>query len=132
MNRINHFLQNMNPTLKELLLGIVLWGIIFSLVFVWFADLKVSFILSLWAGVGGAALMAVHMCSFIEDSLELTQDDAVKHMRKGTMIRILAVMVLFVLAWRLHGNMIGIFLGLFTLKLAAYIQPLLHKIRDRK
>ena len=127
MNRINDFLRGMNPTLRELICGIVLWGILFSLAFVWFADSRISFLLSLWAGNFLAAGMAVHMCVSIENSLDLASDDAVKHMRRGTALRMLAAMALFVLAWRLRGNVIAVFLGLITLKLGAYMQPLLHR-----
>ena len=132
MNRIRDAIRKINPTLPELICGIFLWGIILSLALVWFMQSRISFVLSLAVGVVAAALMAVHMYIVIEDSLELTQDDAVKHMRKGTVLRILMMIILFVLTWRLHGNVIGMFLGLFTLKLGAYTQPLIHKVFQRK
>ena len=127
MNRISNYFGKMNHALKELLCGVFLWGIVLGLVFVWSFESRISFLGSLAAGVLAAAGMAFHMCLFIEDSLELTQDDAVKHMRKGTVLRTLAAMALFVLAWRQHGSVVAVFLGLFTLKLAAYTQPLIHK-----
>lgn len=128
MDRMFNFFRRMNQTLKEIICGVLLWGIVFALVFVWFSESRAAFLLSLAAGVCGAVGMAVHMCCFIEDSLELTQDDAGKHMKKGTVLRMVAAMVLFTVVWRLHGNMIAVFLGLFTLKLGAYTQPLVHKL----
>lgn len=131
MSRINKFLSAMHPTLKELLLGILLWGIVIGLATVWFASPRLPFVLSIAAGMLAAAGMAVHMCAFIEDALELPGEDAVKHMRKGAVLRTLAALALFVAAWRLGGNVVGIFLGLFTLKLGAYSQPLLHRAAEK-
>lgn len=131
MSRGSELLGKMNPTLKELLIGIFVWGLLIGGIAVWFAASRISFVLSLAVGVAGAAGMALHMCSFIEDSLELAQKDAVRHMRKGTVLRTLAALVLFVLAWRLHGSVVGVFLGLLTLKLGAYSQPLVHRAVER-
>lgn len=128
MERIKHFLRKLHPTLKEMICGILLWGLLFALAFVWFSDSEIVFLLSLFAGVLGAAGMAFHMCWFIEDSLELTQEDASRHMKKGAVLRIVAAMLLVVLVWWLHGDIIAIFLGLFTLKLGAYTQPLIHRL----
>lgn len=128
MNRIDNFLHKMNPTLKELISGIFLWGLVLAGLLVWGAESPAAFAASLTAGVLAAAGMAIHMCCYIEDSLELTQEDASKHMKKGTLLRILAAMGMFVLVWLLHGSVVGVFLGLLTLKLGAYIQPVIHKI----
>lgn len=129
MSRINDgFARKVNPTLIEMMLGIALWGVVLVLVFCWFADSRVSFVLSLAAGALAAAGLAVHMYVSIEDSLELPQDDAVKHMRRGTFLRTFVMMAMFVLAWKLHGSVAGMFLGLLTLKLGAYTQPLVHRV----
>lgn len=132
MERIKKFLGNLHPTLKELIGGILLWGLLLALALVWFADSKTAFFLSLFAGVLGAVGMAFHMCRFVEDSLELTQEDASKHMKKGVVLRTVAAMVLVVLVWRLHGDIIAVFLGLLTLKLGAYTQPLIHRLAGGK
>lgn len=132
MSRVRDFLRKSSPTLRELLVGILLWGVVLSVTTVWFADPRIPFLLSLWAGDLAAAGMAVHMYIRIEDSLELPSDDAVKHMRKGTALRLAAAMLLFVLAWRLRGSVVGIFLGLITLKLGAYTQPAVHKVLNKK
>ncbi|EET62606.1 hypothetical protein BRYFOR_05641 [Marvinbryantia formatexigens DSM 14469] len=131
MERIKRFCKNLHPTLKELLCGIFLWGLLLALVLVWFSDSKPAFLLSLFAGVLAAAGMAFHMCHFIEDSLELTQEDASRHMKKGTVLRIAAAMVLAVLVWLLDGDIVAVFLGLLTLKLGAYTQPLIHRLTGR-
>ena len=41
-----------DKVLKSLISGILLCGILFQAVFVWFSDAKVFFSLGLWIGVG--------------------------------------------------------------------------------
>lgn len=132
MNQINELFKKDNHTLRELLIGIFLWGILLSLLLACTGSFQMPFFVSLWAGVAGAALMAVHMARSIQQSLKMASDDAVKGMKKGTILRMAAVMALFVLAWRLRGDVPGVFLGLITLKLGAYTQPLTHKIMNKK
>lgn len=43
-----------DKVLKSLISGILLCGILFQAVFVWFSDAKVFFSLGLWIGVGVA------------------------------------------------------------------------------
>lgn len=131
MNRKSKFFQTMHPTLKELLVGICVWGIIFGAVFIWFAQSRLSFFLSLLAGVFVAGAMAFHMLRFVEDSLELPQEDASKHMAKGAAIRMAVIIALVLVFVKLEGNVLALFLGLLTLKLGAYTQPLTHRIIQR-
>lgn len=128
MRRIGERPGGVNSTLKELILGTVLWSAILGLALVWFAGSAAAFLFSLAAGMLTGVGMAVHMCRTIEESLDLPQKEAAKHMRVGTLLRMAAVLAVFFLVWRLHGSVPGAFLGVFSLKLGAYTQPLLHKL----
>lgn len=119
--------QDAVQTLKELVLGTVLWGIIICLIAVWFADSKLVFIVSMTAGVVGAVAMAVHMHRAIEYAMEMPDDSAGKYLRKQSVLRMGGAVVLILAAYYLRGNIVAIFLGLLTLKPGAYTQPLLHK-----
>ena len=50
-----------DKVLKSLISGILLCGILFQAVFVWFSDAKVFFSLGLWIGVGVAVFMPWHI-----------------------------------------------------------------------
>lgn len=128
MSRENKRFQTVNPTLKELLAGIFVWGILFGAVFIWFAQSRLSFFLSLLSGVFAAGGLAVHMFYFVEGALELPQEDASRHMVKGAAIRTAIIIALVLVFVKLKGNVLALFLGLLTLKLGAYTQPLMHKI----
>lgn len=120
-----------NPTLKEMILGIIFWGVVLGVLAGWFLSSETPFFLSLAAGVFMAAGMAVHMYVVIEQALDMPAQDAAKSMRRGSALRMAAVILLVLAVWRLHGSVPGVFFGIFTLKLGAYTQPLIHKIRRK-
>lgn len=124
------WLSEMNPTLRELILAILIWGVIFCLAFMWFASSKAAFAGGMAAGVVVAIFMALHMYRFIENAIDFPENDAMKYMAKGPVIRALVIILVVLAAWKLGGNLIAIFLGIMTLKIGAYTQPLLHKIID--
>lgn len=128
MKRRSDLFRKMNPTLRELILSVLVWGIFLGGTLVWLADSRISFVTGLAAGILTAVFMACHMYRFIESSLELSQEDAPKHMAKGTVIRILVIVIAVLAVWKLGGDVIALFLGLMTLKLGAYTQPVLHRM----
>lgn len=119
-------------TLKELMLGTVLCGILLVMLTVWFADSKLRFAASMATGILGAVAMAAHMYRSIEYAMEMPEESAGKYMRKQSMLRMLGAMALVLAAYWLGGNIIAIFLGLLTLKPGAYVQPLLHRFLSQK
>lgn len=129
MNVRNKQTQDLTQTLKELVAGTVLWALIICLVTVWFADSKFVFVVSMAAGAIGAVAMAVHMHRAIEYAMEMPDDSAGKYLRKQSVLRMGGAAVLILLAYYLKGNIVAIFLGLLSLKLGAYTQPLLHKLK---
>lgn len=125
-------IKSMSSVLKELILGILLCGLIFQISLVWLADSKLLYTTGLWIGVGISAFMAIHMNHSIENALDMPEEDAAGYSRKMYALRTAVVLVLFGAAcyFRL-GNVVAIFLGLFTLKFGAYLQPILHKMMQK-
>ena len=116
-----------DKVLKSLISGILLCGILFQAVFVWFSDAKVFFSLGLWIGVGVAVFMAWHIRYSLEDALDMS------HMYRMYGIRMAVVLVVFfITAYFEIGSMIGVLLGVMTLKVGAYMQPLLQKIKKKR
>lgn len=128
MNRKNDPFQNIDPTLRELILAVFMWGILLGVTLIWLADSRISFVSGLAAGVLGAVFMACHMYRFIGQSLDMSGEDASKHMAKGTVIRIVVIVIAVLAVWKLGANVPAFFAGVLTLKLGAYTQPLLHRM----
>ena len=127
MSKENRQTQDSVQTLKELVLGTILWAVIICLVTVWFSESRLIFVVSMAAGAASAVAMAVHMHRSIEYAMEMPGDSAGKYLRKQSVLRMGGAVVLILLAYYLKGNIVAIFLGLLALKPGAYTQPLLHK-----
>ncbi len=121
-----------NRTLMELLMGILAVGIVSQLFCLLFFEKYVYNAVGLWTGVAVAAGMAVHMQRSIEDGLDLMGDTGVKHMQKASATRMLvACVVMAVVLYYDWGNPLTLLLGVMALKLAAYMQPFMHRVLEK-
>ena len=133
--------DKINETLLELLIGILLWGVIWQAAGVWFVADKAGCSLGLWLGVVTAGLCAVHMYRALDLALDLPEKDAQKYVMSRNMMRYGLILldrwqnshyILLVLMITEAGNPLCCFLGVMGLKAAAYLQPVLHKVMKRR
>jgi len=118
-----------NETLKELIIGILFMSIIFQSSIVWFVEDKIGYSVGLWLGTAVAVFMAWHMWKTIDEVLDLSVGGAQKVMRKNSLLRYLVVtLALVALMITKMANPLAAFLGIMTLKVAAYLQPFTHKV----
>lgn len=119
-------------TLQELLLGIILLGVAIQIVVaIIFKDYLYNAI-GLWSGIAIACFTAIHMKRSIEDALDLGEQGATKYVRMAYLKRMLLSLVFMGIVIYFHlGNPITLLIGVFPLKVAAYLQPLLHKLFQR-
>lgn len=121
-----------NSTLIELLMGILVVGILCQLVCLLFFHQYAYNAIGLWVGIAIAAGMAIHMQRSIEDGLDLMGESGVKYMQKSSAIRMLAVCaVMAVVLYFDWGNPLTLIVGVMALKLAAYMQPLMHRVLEK-
>lgn len=118
-----------NAVLEELLIGIAAAGMIFQVTVIWLVKNKLSYTIGLWIGVLLAAFLARHMWKTLNGALDLEAAGAEKAMRKQSIIRYgIVTAVLGVLMCSEMGSPLAAFLGVMTLKVAAYLQPFTHKV----
>lgn len=116
-------------TLAELFVGITASALLFQGVIVWLVKDRLSYSIGLWIGAALAAGLAWHMWRTLDQALDLGEAGAQKQMRKQSVIRYGAVIcVLGVLMTTQAANPLAAFLGVMTLKVAAYLQPITHKV----
>ena len=120
-------------TLLELLIGIVLMGILIQIICIVVSKDYLYNAIGLWSGVAIACFMAIHMKRSIEDVLDLGEEGGVKRMRSTYLVRMTVVTIAMgvVIGFNL-GNPITMLFGVLTLKIAAYLQPYMHKILKRR
>ena len=123
--------KRIDPTLFDLCLGIFLYGILFQLVLLAFSR-KMTYNLGLWIGIILAAVGAVHMWWSIDRGMGQEAKQAVKTISTGNLVRYLALVVItFVLIYTDFANPIFMFCGYMGMKVSAYLNPWLCKIRSK-
>ena len=121
-------IKNISETLKELLTGIVLYGIIVEILGLCFSKQKGYFSIGLWIGILLAIAAAIHMWWGLDKGMELG-DGATKYLLSQNMIRYGVIVIAFgVLCLLDIGNPLAAFAGIMGLKAGAYLQPFTHKI----
>ena len=122
-----------NSTLKELLIGIGLVGILIQILCLFYCNNYLYYSIGLWAGILIAVGMVVHMQRSIEDGLDLMGDAGVKYMKKAYFMRpALAAIAIAVVLYFDWGNPLTLLLGIMTLKVSVFLQPWVHNILEKK
>lgn len=115
-------------TLRELFIGIVVYGVLLQVIPVWFVADKVSYSLALWIGIVTAVCMALHMYRTLDRAFSYMQN-AQKTVVVNSLLRYaVAIIVLLIVQYRGLGSPVVTFFGIMGLKAGAYLQPFVHKI----
>ena len=121
-------IKGINRALLELVLGILLLGIVIQSVGLFFVEEALKFSVAMWLGVAAAIVSAIHMYRSLDRALSMGMG-AYGAATKSAMIRYFG-WALFLGILMVTGilNPIHAFIGLLTLKVAAYLQPFTHKL----
>ena len=125
-------MDSLKRTVLELLIGIFLFGLLFELIGILIVEDKLSHSVGIGCGMLVATGMAIHMAYNINDALDWDAEQAAKALKKGSMMRYATVVLItMLLAYFKIGNVISCFLGIMSLKTAAYAQPFVHKVINK-
>lgn len=122
-------MRETKQTMYELIIGVVLCGILFLTGNI-FVSNRTAYTLGLLLGCTVAGGMSVHMYHSLEQAMLYDAENAAKKMRKGTVLRFLVMALALGAALVFPGriSVIGVALGVLSLKFSAYLQPLTHKV----
>ena len=131
--------RRINETLMELISGIVASGVviqviqvIISLVYDQLVGSVGAFAAGFWPGVKVGIGLAVHMYRSIDCALDMLSEDAEKYMRRAYLQRMVFIFIAAgIVGYFKFGYIMAFFLGVLCLKFGAYLQPLMHKIREK-
>lgn len=116
-------------TLLELLVGIIFLGLVIQIVCLFVSKNYLYNAIGLWTGIAVACFSAIHMKRSIEDALDFGEHQATKYVRGAYVKRMLITLVIMgVVVYFNVGNPIMLLIGVFPLKIAAYLQPFVHKL----
>ncbi|HKM03283.1 MAG TPA: ATP synthase subunit I [Lachnospiraceae bacterium] len=115
-------------TVGEMVLAMIVFGFLCELIGIWFVQKKLTYSIGLWIGIALAIGMALHMAWALERAMDLSGKQAVAKIRSSSLIRYSVVVILYaIVAGTKMGNPLATFLGIMSLKVSAYLQPLTHK-----
>ena len=122
-------MQETKQTLYELLAGVVLCFLLFLLGNI-FVSNRLAYTLGLLLGNTSAGVMSVHMYRSLEQAMLYDEKTAAKKVQKGTVLRYVILLAGLAAALLLpeYISIIGVALGVLSLKFSAYLQPLTHKV----
>ncbi len=127
-------MKNMNETLKDLIIGIVLSMIVVCIIGALVSNNKVAFILGDILGSIIAILLSIHLNATIARALDMNEEGAAKYTKKMSILRLIIMGCAVVVALTLPEvfNLIGTLLGILGLKISAYLQPLTNRFITKK
>lgn len=133
VNQTEIMLKRLNDALPGLVLGIIVYGIVVELTGVWFVTDKLRYTTGLAIGIGLAVGMAVNMAVVLQDAVDTYgESGAQRRIVAKSVLRYLVVVIVFLvmMKWNL-GNLFTAFIGVFGLKVSAYMQPVAHKFMSK-
>ncbi|MDD6732937.1 MAG: ATP synthase subunit I [Lachnospiraceae bacterium] len=118
--------------LVDLWIGIIVVNILAFLIGIWIVKEPKPYGLGLLLGGVTAVIFATHMQRTIQKVVENNDGKQAARMRISSLLRyLIAAVVLFVACISPYTNPIAVFIGIISLKVAAYLQPLTHKLSAR-
>ena len=135
--------RKVNPTMVELIIGILVFGIIGTVLLMglyiasvpvekFFDDSILQIILGYIFGIIFSVFFIIHMTFSVENALEMGEHGALKHTRITYIVRMVALVIVYAIMLILGiGNVFSLLFGLLSLKLSAYLQPITHRVIHR-
>lgn len=121
-------------TLREMYTGIVVLAVVLTAIFLAVQGKEgLRFASGVILGAGTAGLMLSNLYKTIDLALDMEEAAATKYMKKKSVFRLLMAGAALSIALLLPKifQVFGTLAGLFTLKFAAYLQPLTHKVLQK-
>ena len=124
--------NRIDETLKTLLIGIFIFGVVCQLAGMFFVESMLKYTLGLWIGILIACACAWHMWWTLDRNLTRNADNeggAKSYSILNSVIRYIVVCLMFVgLCLTDFAYPLAAFLGVMGLKAGAYLHPVINKI----
>lgn len=118
-------MRSETKTLLWLIIGNFIYAATVSIVGAFFFSNKISFALGVFWGSIGASIYAFHLYNSLQKSLDMDEEAAAKRESGQALIRMLIMIVVVVagLVMREWLHPCGVIVGVFAIKVSAYLQP---------
>ena len=123
----------MSPTLVEMWIGNTFWCVLFAVSGVWCCENKPAYLLGMafgWLASLGITFYMAQSIRHLVDDLDEGRGD--RRIRSSSIIRLLIAGAVIAIACVVpFFNPIAAFLGIFSTKLSAYCNPIIHGITKK-
>jgi len=122
-------LRRWNDTLPYLVVGILIYAALVELIGVWFFEDKIGYTIGLVVGAAIAIGMAMNLAKVIYDSVTFGERSRARLITRSLLRYFVVAAVLFAFGYFKIGNLYTAIIGMFGLKIAAYLVPHMAKLR---
>ncbi|MBR1757182.1 MAG: ATP synthase subunit I [Lachnospiraceae bacterium] len=121
-------------TLLGMFAGIGLFLLAGEIICLFFLPKSLAVMAGLAFGAISSVGLAFHMYKTLDVTISLPEKSAVSYARRQSLLRMLIMMAVLAVSAKLNSyvNLFGTLIGLFFLKFAAYLQPIIDKWLFRK
>lgn len=124
-------MRSIPRALLELWLGILFTGLMMQLVGMWFAQDWLIYTVALWIGIVVALCIVYHMYRTLDRILDYGEG-AQKAATSANLLRYACIVMVFVIIMLTKVlNPLITFMGVMSVKVAAYLQPFTHKLCNK-
>ena len=118
-----------NRTLLELLAGIIFLGVIIQIVCLIVSENYLYDAVGLWCGIGICCFSAINIQKSIERAMASEGTDPAGSVKRGYLKRmVISLLIMGCVVFFQVGHIFTLLIGVFPLKIAAYMQPFTHKV----
>lgn len=122
-----------NKTLRQLILGVVLYGLFIEILLLIFTKNIFYNSLGLIVGVVASIGCAIHMAYGIDIIVSLDEKSAIAYTRKQTVIRYAALCVILIAVGVIDfASPVTLIFGFLGLKAGAYLNPIINKFGGKE
>lgn len=125
-------LREVNDSLPDLFVGILIFGLLAEMIPIWFVNDKAGYTIGLIIGIMSALFAAWHMAWTLDKAFNYDEETATRKLQKNSVLRYgVQLVILGVLMVTGFANPLAAFLGMWGLKVSAYLSPFTHKLFRR-
>lgn len=130
MKSLINKIKRLNEALPQLLFTIIAYAVLVEIIGIWFFEDKIRYTTGLFIGIGCSIFMAVHIAMVISDAVREGKNNPRMLSLKSVMRYLIVCLVLFGTMYFNLGSLIPAVIGLFGLKVCAYLQPLVNRFNS--
>lgn len=127
-------MRQARKTFREVMTGILIWWLAAAFILVIVAEHKPAMAAGVTVGSGTAVLLLWHMLKHLDIALDMEPKHAGRHAQGAAIQRIAVMAVVLAVSMYFYRYIhpVGTVLGIFGLKIGAFMQPGIHQWHSRR